>query len=89
MIDLKGNFKGMYINNLECELCNENLLQNQDHLLSCQKIIDNCKELYENINIEHDDIFGDTKKQLKVVRLYQKVLEAREKILEEERDQNN
>ena len=81
----------MFPENLQCNLCNENIVQSQDHLLSCQKIIDHCKELYENINIEHDDIYGNVEKQLNVVRLYHKVLNIKDKINEEqdkEKDQD-
>ena len=35
MIDVKANFKNMYINNLECSLCGECDLQTQNHLLVC------------------------------------------------------
>ena len=41
MIDVKGNFKNMYLGNLECSLCRECDIQTQDHLLVCQKIISN------------------------------------------------
>ena len=80
MLDVKGNFKSMFQGNIQCDLCNENVVQSQDHLLDCQKLIDNCSELYNNVVVEHDDIFGKVDKQLSVVRLYQKVLEVREKL---------
>ena len=50
MIDVKGNFNDIYINNLECEVCNENFIQNQDHLIYFKKISFNYKELYEKIS---------------------------------------
>ena len=80
MLDVKGNFKSMFQGNIQCDLCNEDVSQSQDHLLDCQKLIDNCSELYNNVVVEHDDIFGKVDKQLSVVRLYQKVLEVREKL---------
>ena len=64
----------MYPGNLGCNLCNECDIQTQDHLLNWQKIISNCEELFNNINIEHDDIYGSTEKQLAVAKLYSKVM---------------
>ena len=80
MLDIKGNFKVTYKNNIQCDLCNENIDQSQDHLVDYQKLIENYRELYNNVDIEHDDIFGNADKQLSAVRLYQKILDVRAKI---------
>ena len=74
MLNVKQNIKNMYPGNLGCNLCNECDIQTQDHLLNCQKIISNCEELFNNIHFEHDDIYGSTKKQLSVAKLYSKVI---------------
>ena len=83
MLDVKANFKGMYPENLHCNICNEDIVQNQEHLLNCQIIVDNCSELFDNINVEHDDIYGHVDKQLSVVKLYKRVLEVRDWLQEE------
>ena len=76
MIDVKQNLKNMYFNNLECNLCGECDVQSQNHLLFCSKIISSCPEVFDNISIEHDDIYGNVEKQLAVTRLYQKIIDA-------------
>ena len=72
MIDVKGNVKNMDLGNLEFSLCGEYDIQTQDHLLVCQKIVSNCQELYDNISIEHDNIYGTIQEQLSITKLYQK-----------------
>ena len=55
MTEVKHNFRSKYADQT-CPLC----LSEEDslyHLLSCQKLLDNCKALAENINVEHEDIF--------------------------------
>ena len=76
MIDVKENFKNMYGGNLGCHLCGENVVQSQSHLIICDKILENCQDAFENVLIEHDDIYGNIETQLIVTRLYQKVLEC-------------
>ena len=64
--------------NLECNICEECEIQTQQHLLICPKIISNCQDLYDNISIEHDDIYGNIEQQLAVTRLYQQILDSME-----------
>ena len=35
--DVKANFRGNY-ENVECELCNENLEENQEHIMKCKML---------------------------------------------------
>ena len=65
MIDVKGNFKHMYNGNLQCSLCGECEVQTQEHLLVCEKIVENCQELFDNIFVEHDYIYGTIEKNTK------------------------
>ena len=51
-------------------------MQTQNHLLVCSKIVSCCQEAYDNIVIEHDDIYGNIEKQLAVTQLYQKILDS-------------
>ena len=57
--------------------------ETEEHLLNCPVLISNCPELYENIDVEYNDVFGDTVRQLAATRLYEKVLEARDKLMEQ------
>ena len=67
----------MYADSLKCIHCNDCDFQSQTHLLlECDKVISCCPDLYENIEVEHNDIYGDLHQQLAVVRLFTKVLET-------------
>ena len=81
MINVKGNFKGAY-SNLVCDLCNKDE-ESQIHLLSCCTLLRECKDLYDDNEVEYEDIFSDIEKQLRAVNLFQKVLAVREKLLME------
>ena len=55
-IEVKCNYKNKYVN-LKCELCTSNCQDDQYHLLQCETMIDNCKNLANNLEIEYEDIF--------------------------------
>ena len=74
MTNVKSNFKNMYPEDLKCNYCDETDIQTQEHLLVCPKILSNCQELYDNIEIEHDYIYGNIEQQLAVTKLYQNIL---------------
>ena len=79
MLDAKANFSSMYINNLECDYCQSGDLQTQRHFLeSCEAIITKSKLISENIDVEHDYIYGNLEKQVKVTKMYVKIQEIRE-----------
>ena len=80
MLNCKENFRSMYISD-QCDICMSGATQTQRHLLEdCQPIISACDDITENVVVEHDDIYGTVDQQLKVVRLYAKVLSTREKL---------
>ena len=84
MINLKANFRNFYNDqDLSCDLCQKGIEENQAHLLECDTLIKNCKELYDDQSVEYEDIFEEQEKQLKATRLFQVVLETRERLLEE------
>ena len=45
--------------------------------------ITRCPDLYNDSIINYDDIYSDVNKQVRVTKLYEKVLKVRDKILEE------
>ena len=81
--DVKMNFKGMYDGDYSCNLCKEDIPQTQAHLTQCNKIIDNCPQLLDNIDVEYEDIYAEPEKQLKITKLFRKILETRDKIMED------
>ena len=80
MLEVKDNFKNKYKNDLYCDLCGK--YEDQQHLLTCQILIDNCKALYDDSTVQYEDIFCTEVKQLPAVKLFVIVLEVRQKLLE-------
>ena len=83
MINVKDNFKNMYQNeDLLCSLkCGE--YEDQNHLLECKILIDNCTALFEDATVQYEDLFLSENKQLEAVKLFVKVLKTRDRLLEE------
>ena len=85
MINVKSNFRNQYENVL-CQLCDNGAEESQSHLLECPTLLDNCPMLFNDTQTEYGDIFECPSKQLQVVRLFQSVLDIREKMLNQEED---
>ena len=72
--DIKNNFPQMYKNNIACDICKVHVCS-QQHLLQCT-------ELRKHVNvpddIEYGDLFKNTEKQLKIIKIMKKLLRARE-----------
>ena len=79
MVQVKANFKNG-LDNIICDLCNIEE-DDQCHLLSCEKLMYECEDLYNDDTVEYEDIFSNTENQLKAVKLFQKVLKVRENLL--------
>ena len=79
MAEVKINFKGKYEDHL-CPLCNTEP-DSQSHLFYCNVLIDNCKELADNENVEYEDIFSSKDKQSEAMKLLSKIWKIREEIL--------
>ena len=71
---IKKNFSSQYQDNLFCDLCCAHV-DCQEHLLSCAA-------LRSHVDIPHDvlysDIFGNTDQQLRIVKIFKKLLRVRE-----------
>ena len=62
----KANFKHQFQPDIKCYACNAD--DTQEHLLTCSIASDiNCLE------VKHDDIFGDIKSQIKVIKVMIKI----------------
>ena len=81
MLDLKANFSTMYKNSLECSIDGCDFQESQEHLMTtCQPLLNNLSDNI-NDNIKYEDLFGSTRKQIKVTQLFSKLLEIRYDIL--------
>ena len=85
-IDVKSNFKTKYEkesnSNLQCRMNNCNDIEDQQHLINCTPILDKLSKKFDLENISYNDLFGNTKKQKKVVQLFIALLDARSSILD-------
>ena len=82
MYAVKNNFKGRYLNDLNCRLCSENSLENQEHLLECS-ILKNCiPELSENTDIKYHHIFGNLTEMKAAAKLFTIVCEKHEELID-------
>ena len=80
MTDVKVNFRSMY-QNLNCDLCTDNEIQSDNHLLQCSTIIEECSQLSSDISSEYEDIFSnDVQNQMKITKLYSAVFKTKTKL---------
>ena len=77
MTKVRNNFKNMYETHL-CQLCTAEE-DDQSHLFRCEFLLNNCKEPAENV--EYEDIFSTTKKQVEAAKLLIKIWDIREQHL--------
>ena len=76
MTNVKANFKTMH-ENIHCDLCDEEVLQSDAHLLDCKTIIEKCPTLANDMDTEYEDIFSDIEKQLKTTQIYKEIFETK------------
>ena len=81
MIQVKNNFK-FGLESLTCDLWHSEE-EDQLHLLNCETLINKCEDLYNVISVEYGDLFSTTAKQLQAVKLFEKILKVREKLIED------
>ena len=75
--DIKANFPSQYGSSFTCNLCQVAVCC-QEHLLSCVKL-----KQYVDIpsDVSYSDIFDNTDKQLRIIRIFTKLLRTREILL--------
>ena len=74
VLDIKRNFPTQYNNNFACDLCQVQV-DCHEHLLSCVELI---KHVNVPVEVNYSDIFGNTDKQLKTVKIFKQFLRIRE-----------
>ena len=73
--DIKRNFSTQYNNNnIACDLCHVQV-DCQEHLLSCDELR---KHVTVPKDVQYKDIYGNTDKQLKIVKVMKQLLRKRE-----------
>ena len=79
MTNVKCNFKNGN-ENLECQLgCGEKV-EDQQHILVCEKLMEAYPHTANKLN--YNDLFGSLRKQKEIVTIFRKLLNVRETLLE-------
>ena len=78
MVDLKVNFSSQYLDENCIFGCNES--DSQYYLLNCETIIKHCPKLYNDQEVELDDMYDNIDKQEKFVKLMVCVMNIRGKL---------
>ena len=83
MVNVKANFPSKYQNDLNCPLCETNV-DDQSHILDCTELTNrlNTSEISLRKNV-YEDIFSDVQKQKEVTALYERLLEIRKSLVDE------
>ena len=82
MTNVKANFSSMY-DDINCDLCLQNVPQTDYHLIECDKIIENYQDLRDDDTTEYEeDLYKNINEQVKAVKLY-KVIYTIKEALEE------
>ena len=73
--------------NKYCPLCkddeaNGQIIDSQEHLMECLKIKEQVPEIRQNVNVNHDDIYGDNSGEIKrATKLLYLAIKMRTKLL--------
>ena len=78
MLDVKSNFRNMYIGDLTCRTCSDNNVEeNEEHLLICKSL--KCE--VGNTIVKFDFVFQNLDKQIIALNVFKAVLKKREVLL--------
>ena len=72
MIDVKKNFSSIY-ENLNCDFCDDNEIDSQNHLIKCQKLLSMLSDQEICSDVKYEDIFSNAQKQLRITRYIDKI----------------
>jgi hypothetical protein len=85
MLDVKTNFGELYQNNLMCRTCRKvGSVENEDHLLNCEALISENKNIGE---VEFNFVYKNIEKQKKALEVFKAVLRKREVLLKYQENQ--
>ena len=77
-LELKSNYKSKYKDDLSCRTCSSGDLEDERHLLTCQGL-----KLEEDYSEEdYLDVFSDLKSQIRITKIFGKILRKREILLD-------
>ena len=74
MINVKKNFASQFKDDIACDLCKVHV-DCQEHLLQCHELT---KNVFIPVDVKYEDLFKNSDKQLRIVKLFKKLLRKRE-----------
>ena len=80
MYQVKCNFKGLYTNNLTCDLC-KSAICDQRHLLSCTVLQSLIPEL-KVTKVKYHHLFGTIDQMVPAIKLFSKITEERDEVFQ-------
>ena len=79
MVNVRANFSTMF-GDTSCNLCDSGQPQTQQHLLSCDAIIDKCVEARNASEVKYSDLFSNSQSQFRCAKVFAKILETKEEL---------
>ena len=83
-LDVKSNFKSKFtfnnIQKLECPINGCSEIDDQQHLMKCNYILDTQEIKYIASRFKYENIFLGVRKQIKITKLYVSLIELRSKL---------
>ena len=89
MVNVKANFRSRYVNKLLCPLC-EGSVDDQQHVLECGELLKKLKT--EEVAVGqsvYSDIFAGVCKQKAIINLFERLLEIRSSLVDENLEKIN
>ena len=80
---IKDNFHRQFKEDLSCPLKCLNEIDTQQHLLHCQGLVPSLKESQQHLlkTVKYSDIFGSIDEQVKIVGIFQELVNMRKRLL--------
>ena len=79
--NFRDNFHSKYGEAPKCKLCGKEN-DSQEHAIPCEAILSELMKTDSEMNIQYDHIFGTVEQQYNITKLYQKIIQIREKFEE-------
>ena len=74
MINVKKNFSSQFKDDVACDFCKVHV-DCQEHLLQCHELT---KHVFIPLDVKYEDLFKNSDKQLRIVKIFKKLLRKRE-----------
>ena len=86
--NVKNNFHNLHNNIITCPFKCLNKIDSQEHILKCTNIVANLnsKQQKDLDSVKYQDIFGNIHEQLQVTKVFQTLVDIRDRLLERDQE---